>query len=236
MALFARPHQFELWADLSLQNKHLRRNNWLHWGVHLALVLAFLLVAVRPLIAIRVDQLGRAELIENVSVANGPGPEEAEHVSRLLAQYLLEVTSGSVSRDLTKALALMTQDFQRAYREKVKDDPSLALVENGNVRSVLTFDPRATEVKAEKDASGRLTKYFVKLYGKVELFRADVLTAPLLARQVQVRTTLIAVPRTSQTLNGLLVDFFEKDYFEPPKSPSVNVSALSPTAAPAGKR
>src|SRR5689334_22902890 len=120
------PRHYELWSDLSTQNRHLRRNNALHWLVHLVLLVAFVLVASRPPLAIRVDHLGSAELVSTSgALASAPSPEEAQHVSRLFAQYVLEVTSGSVTRDLQKALALMTSDFQRAYRAKLREDPSL---------------------------------------------------------------------------------------------------------------
>lgn len=227
MAVHKQPDQFELWADLAEQNKHLRRNNWFHWGVHLLLVVAFALSSMRPMTAIRVDQLGKAELVSNVAQSNGPGPEEAEHVTRLTAHYLLDVTSGAVARDLSKAMALMTADFQRAYREKVKEDATLAALEKGNVRAETSFDPKFTQVKAEKDRDGRVQRYFVQLNGKLDVYRADVLTAPLLTREVTVRATLLVVPRTPATLNGLLVEFFEKDYLDAPKAaPTLNTSPL----------
>lgn len=219
--------QYELWADLAQQNRHLRRNNWLHWGIHLVLVVVLVLMAYRPLMAIRVDSLGRASLVDAVQPANQPGPEEAQQVAQLLSQYLLEITSGSVQRDIGKALGLMTSDFGRAYREKVKDDPTLAVLEKGNVRTQLTFDPQTTEVKAQKDEAGRVGRYFVTLFGRLDVFRADVLTTPVMSRPVVVRATLLVVPRSRATLNGLLVDFFEKEFLEDKKSsPSLSTTPL----------
>lgn len=225
--LFKTPTQYELWADLALQNRHLRRNNWLHWAVHGALVFLVAVMAFRPLVAIRVDSLGRASLAESVAPANGPGPEEAQHVSQLVSQYLLEVTSGAVQRDLGKALGLMTVPFGQAYREKVKDDTALAALDKGNVRTALTFDADSTEVKAQKDEQGRVVKYFVTQLARLDVFRADVLTAPVLSRPVVLRTTLIVVPRSRGTLNGLLVDFFEKEFLEERKAaPSLTTTPL----------
>ncbi|MFY0584363.1 hypothetical protein ACN28S_67670 [Cystobacter fuscus] len=60
-----------------------------------------------------------------------------------------------MQRDLGKALALMTQRFSRAYRDVVKDDPTLAKLEQGNVRTALTFDPAQTQVKVAPDEQGR---------------------------------------------------------------------------------
>ena len=219
------PEQYELWADLAHQNKHLRRNNWAHWCAHLALVAALALGSMRSLPVIRVDQLGQASLVERATAATGPSPEEAEQVARLVSGYLLEVTSGAVARDVGKAMALMTSKFQRAYNAQVKQDPVLPLLEKGNVRTTLEFDDKASEVKAEKDASGSVVRYFVVLRGRVNVYRADVLTAPLLARDAIIRVTLLAVPRTPRTLNGLLVDFFEKELVEVPRSGALNVSS-----------
>lgn len=224
------PDQYELWADLSSQNTHLRRNNWAHWAAHFILVLCLFLMAQRPLMAIRVNDIGKADLLDAVAPTNVPGPEEAEHVSRLLSSYLLEMTSGAVARDLSRAVSLMTQAFGRAYREKVKDDPMLATIEKGNVRTQLTWEPKLTEIKAQRDKDGRVSRYFVQMYGRVDVFRADVLTQPLLTRNLHVRSTLLTVPRTSQTLNGLLVDFFEAEYSEPQKGPSIN--SVSPPVPP----
>lgn len=221
------PSQYELWADLSLQNKHLRRNNWLHWAVHLVLVVLTAAMAFRPLMAVRVDSLGNASLVEALQPANAPGPEEAQHVSQLVSQYLLEVTSGSVQRDLGKALALMTLDFGQAYRAKVKDDPTLAALEKGNVRTQLTFDPAGAEVKLQKDEQGRAQKFFVTQLARLDVFRADVLTAPILSKPLVVRTTLLVVPRSRGTLNGLLVDYFEKEFLEEkPGTPTLSTTPL----------
>jgi hypothetical protein len=218
------PDQYELWSDLSLQNRHLRRNNWLHWGVHLLLVVLLVLMAYRPIVAIRVDSLGQPTLLDAVKPANEPGPEEAEYVSRLIAQYLLEVTSGSVQRDLTKAMRMATAEFAHAYETKVREDPTLTLLEKGNVRTELSFDASATEVKAQRDAQGRVTRYFVTLLATLAVHRADVNAAPLLTRLVTVRTTLLVVPRSKTALNGLLVDFFAKDFLDPAAKASPTIS------------
>lgn len=234
------PVHYELWADLSVQNRHLRRNNALHWAVHVVLVIGFVLVGGRPPLAIRVDQLGNADLVSTSgALATAPTPEEAQHVTRLFAQYVLEVTSGSVARDLQKALVLMTSDFQRVYREKLRQDPSLSVIEKGNVRTALTFDDASTEVRVQKDKSGRPERYFITQLAKLDVFRADINTAPLLSRDVVVRSTLLVVPRSPRTLNGLLVDFFEKEIVEPRKQPGVlNVNPLpvAPATAPGGTR
>jgi hypothetical protein len=231
MSAYKSPEQFELWADLSRQNRFLRRLAVALLAGLLLLVAALALLATRPLVAVRVDKLGRADLVQNIAPSNGPGPEEAEHVSRLISQYLLEVTSGSVQRDLTKALGLMTQQFGRAYREQVKDDPTLARLEQGNVRTQVSFDSSRTEVKAEKGEDGRVIRYFVQLLGKVEVYRQDTFTAPLAQSPVQVRVTLLAVPRGPNTLNGLLVDYFEKTFLEPQVAAPPSSSPLPPPSA-----
>jgi len=230
-----KPDQYELWADLSIQNRHLRRNNLIHWIAHSGLLGAFLLLGSRPLLAVRVDQLGRADLVSTQGAAAAhPSPEEADHVSRLFAQYVLEVTSGSVARDLQKALALMTGDFQRAYREKLRQEPALAAIEKGNIRTQLTFDDASTEVRLQRDAKGRPERYFVTQLARLEVYRADLNTSPFLARDLTVRVTLLIVPRSSRTLNGLLVDFFDKEVVEPRKAPgTLSVSPLP--APPQGK-
>lgn len=221
--------QYELWADLALQNKHLRRNNWLHWGIHVFLVVLVALMAWKPLVAIRVDSLGKASLIDAMQPANQPGPEEAQHIAQLNATYLMEVTSGSVQRDLGKAMQLMTLEFGEAYRAKVKDDTSLAAIEKGNVRTQLSFDHKSTEVKMLKDEQGRVTKYLVTQLARVDVFRADVLTAPVMTKGVVLRTTLIVVPRSRGTLNGLLVDFFEKEFLEERSgAPTLSTTPLPP--------
>lgn len=214
MPLFnRRPEQYELWADLALQNKHLRRNNWFHWSAHLFLVVCLGLMAVRPLAVIRVDKVGHADLLTNAPTGPAaPAPEEAEAVSRLVAQDLVELTSGSISRDLGRATSLMTAKFAAAYRAKASEDPALAQLEQSNIRTTLTFDDKLTKIEMEKDAKGYLTRYFVTLFGRVDVYRKDVLTAPLLTRGVEIRTTLLVVPRTPSTLNGLLVDYFDKQY------------------------
>ena len=224
------PQQYELWADLSLQNKHLRRNNWFHWSAHLILVVFLCLMATRPLAVIRVDKLGHADLLTNVPARpEAPAPEEAEAVAELVSEHLLELTSGSISRDLGKGLALMTPKFAAAYREKAMKDKTLAELEHANVRTNLSFDDKLTKVEAEKSDKGYITRYFVTLIGRLDVYRQDVNTSPLLTKHVQIRTTLLVVPRTPRTLNGLLVDYFDKRFLETDASQQLDVSPL-PTA------
>lgn len=224
------PLHYDLWANLAVQNRHLRRTNWLHWGVHLLLVAAVVLMATRPLMAVRVDTLGAASVLDPIAPANAPGADEAEHVARLISQYLLEVTSGSIARDLGKAYALMTPEFERAYRAKVQDDKLLPLLEKGSLRTQLTFEDGATEVRAQSDGDARPTRYFVTLAARLAIFPAELNTAPVMIKDLTVRVTLAAVPRTPRTLNGLLVDWFDKQVLEAPASNTVNVSPIG--AAP----
>ncbi len=229
----AAPKQYELWADLARQNEHLRRNNYIHWAATLLLAGALALVSFRPMTAVRVTADGSAEVIGPLTPLNAPAPEEAEQVSRLVAMHLLELTSGSVQRDLTKGMALMTASFQRLYSDRVVKDETLAAIEKGNVRSVLDFDTKATEIRSEKDEKGRLTKYFVQLAGRLRLYRADVLTAPLATRHLAIRTTLVVVPRGPKTLNGLLVEWFDKEAVPAPRdAPAVNSNPLSSPIGP----
>lgn len=226
------PVHFELWANHARTATFHRRFNFVLLGLVALLAFALVLMATRPLLAVRVDQLGRAELVSNIAPSNAPGPEEAEQVSRLVSQYLLEVTSGSVRRDVGHALGLMTQKFAGAYRDLVKEDPMLAKLEQGNIRTSLTFDPALTQVKVEKDKAERPVRYFVQLGGVMEVFRQDAFTKPLMQRPVRVRATLLVVPRGPATLNGLLVDHLEKDFPEAPPA-DAPLSANPLPSAPA---
>lgn len=228
------PVHFELFADLQRQNGHLRKLNYVMLGGLAVLVLALILMAIRPMPAVRVNTDGSPEILSSLSPVNAPRPEEAEFVAKTVAGHLLELTSGSVQRDLAKATTLMTSDFQRAYLDKVAKDPALAALEKGNVRSVLEFDPSRTQIRAEKDPKdGHPIKYFVELAGRLRVYRADVLTAPLATRYLAIRETLLVVPRGPKTLSGLLVQWFDKEAVEPPKgAPIVDANPLTPVPGP----
>jgi hypothetical protein len=228
------PVHYELFADLQRQNGHLRLLNWGFLCGIAVLITALILMALRPMPAVRVNTDGSPELLSALSPLNAPRPEEAEFVAKTVAGYLLELTSGSVQRDLSKATNLMTADFQRAYLEKVAKDPALAALEKGNVRSVLEFDPSRTTIRAEKDPKGgHPTKYFVELAARLRVYRADVLTSPLATRYLAIRETLLVVPRGPKTLSGLLVQWFDKEAVEPPKgAPIVDANPLSPVPGP----
>jgi hypothetical protein len=81
--------------------------------------------------AVRVMSDGSAEVIGPLTPLNAPAPEEAEHVSRLVATHLLELTSGSVQRDLAKGMALMTASFQRVYSDRVLKDKEAVPAQSG---------------------------------------------------------------------------------------------------------
>lgn len=231
----AAPVHYELFADLQRQNRHLRLLNWVSLCGAAALIGVLVLMALRPMPAVRVNSDGSPEIMNALSPVNAPRPEEAEFVAKTVAGHLLELTSGSVQRDLSKATTLMTADFQRAYLDKVAKDPALAALEKGNVRSVLEFDPSRTTIRAEKDPKdGHPTKYFVELAARLRVYRADVLTAPLATRYLAIRETLLVVPRGPKTLSGLLVQWFDKEAVEPPKgAPLVDANPLSPVPGPA---
>lgn len=220
------PEQFELWADLGRQNSFLRRFVVGELAAILFLVVALGLMATRPLLAVKVDALGNAELVSPLGPTNEPGPQEAESVARRLAEHLLEPTGGSVQRDLTKAYGLMTARFEAEYREIVRKDTTLAQLEQSNIRAALTFEPGATSVKAERDEGGRLVRYHVQLSGLQEVFRQDAFTEPLISRPILVRVTLLAVSRSQASLNGLLVDYFDKEYPAAARTPTVTTTPV----------
>lgn len=227
------PVHYELYADLARQNRHLRALSFTMLGAVLVAVVAMVLLSLRPLTAVRVNADGSPELLNALAPINAPGPEEAEFIAKTVATQLLELTSGSVQRDLAKATALMTADFQRVYLEKVSKDPALGALESGNVRSVIEYDPGRTVIRAEKDADGRPAKYFVELAARLRVYRADVLTAPLATRYLAIRVTLMVVPRGPRTLSGLLVHWFDKEAVEAPKgAPMVDSNPLTPPPGP----
>jgi hypothetical protein len=228
------PVHYELFADLARQNSHLRKLNYVMLGGWALLVLALILLSLRPLTAVRVHTDGSPELLSSLSPVNAPGPEEAEFVAKLASNQLLELTSGSVQRDLGKATSLMTAEFQRVYLDKVSKDPALTAIEKGNVRSVLDFDAKKTNIRVERDPKdNKPLRYFVELSGRLRVYRADVLTAPLATRFLAIRVTLLVVPRGPKTLSGLLVSWFDKESVEPPKGdPTVDANPLSPAPGP----
>ncbi len=227
------PVHYELFADLQKQNGHLRRNNILHWAFDALLVVTLVLTTFRPMVAVRINNDGSPEILSALAPVNAPGPEEAEFVAKTVAAHLLELTSGSVQRDLAKATALMTAEFQHVYLDKVSKDEALGAIEKGNVRSALEFDPKQTVIRAQKDKAGRPVKYFVELAGRLRVYRADVLTAPLATRYLAIRSTLLVVPRGPKTLSGLLVEWFDKESVESPRSPTVDANPLTPPPGPA---
>jgi hypothetical protein len=229
------PVHYELWADLKRQNGHLRALNYVMLGGWALLVVALILLSLRPLMAVRVHTDGSPELLSSLAPINAPGPEEAEFVAKLASTQLLELTSGSVQRDLAKASALMTAEFQRVYLDKVSKDPALTAIEKGNVRSVLDFDAKKTNIRVERDSKdNKPLKYFVELAGRLRVYRADVLTSPLATRFMVIRVTLLVVPRGPRTLSGLLVSWFDKESVEAPRGdPSVDANPLTPAPGPA---
>ena len=129
----------EIWGDLKVQNRVLQI---VTLGALLSVVvsvMALLLVARKPPFIVRVTESGQANVVHGSAKEADPTAEEARYFAQKFLKLYLAPSLGSVSEDLSLALALMAPEVRTIHTELFKKNRYVQQVERAGVKTGVYF-------------------------------------------------------------------------------------------------
>ncbi len=136
---------FEVFGDLETQCEFLKFMNRCLFGlVFLALTGGFLL-AKRPPVVIRVNEVGKAEAIENILAHNTPSEPEILYFAKSFTHKYTEHNAYTLSRDISDAMNMMSSAYQKTARRELVDSGVLARVKEAGINTQIEIKEQTIE-------------------------------------------------------------------------------------------
>ncbi len=191
---------------------------WGYWVAHaetlrwiliiLVMCIIFLsIVSLRAMrkapIVIRVDEVGHAEIIPDLTVNNVPSDVEIMAFAKDFLRSYIELNSLTVQKDLTRALNMMTKKYQSAHLRELKDAKFLPKIIQANIQTQMEIKDLAMTTRSP-------TKIYLDVRGITSTTPLEDPNAPASKHGFIAKLTLAFVPRTERTPNGLLVDDYRQ--------------------------
>ncbi|HEX5037919.1 MAG TPA: VirB8/TrbF family protein [bacterium] len=191
---------------------------WGYWIAHaemLRWVAALLVVAMvvmsvtvvivvrKPPVVIRVDEVGNAVPINDLATNNAPSDVEMTAFGKDFLRAYLELNSLTIQKDLARALNMMTKRFQSAHLRELKAENFLQKIIKANIQTQLELKHIA--ITSKTPARAYLDIRAITSTTPLEDAHATPTRHGLIAK-----LTLVLVPRTERTPNGLLVEDYRQ--------------------------
>jgi hypothetical protein len=149
-----------------------------------------------PLV-IRVDELGKAEAISDLSLESEPDEIQVQAFVREFVERFTSYDSKSVEYDFAKALNLMHSHYQKRAREELLTTNLLGELKEGELYSRVNLQ----EIRIEKNVPGYIHVWVAGLRRVRSYLRSDFSKETFFNAYL----TLAKVPRTVKEPYGLLV-------------------------------
>lgn len=162
---------------------------------------AFVL-AKRPPVVIRVDDVGRAEAISDLAANNAPSKPEILYFTRTFVKRYSEYNAYTVSRDMSEAWNLMSSRFQAAAKRNLIESGILAKIEEAKLYAALEFKDEKIERETPEHVLVSLVWVrTLKSYKDLDYREASLLKSELVLKKV---------PRSLPAPSGLLVEDYKE--------------------------
>lgn len=211
---------YELWGDVIAQNYTLRILIVGCLLVVVVLVSSLVAVSRRPPAVIRVSEVGKAEVIRDLQANNEPEEVEIRAFVREFLRSYMELDSTTVIPDMTRALNMMTREYQKVHQEELRKQNLIRKIQEAGIKTRLEIisigirQNSGTKVYVTATGISRVSAVSGEGEKKVSGFRSHLI--------------LRKVPRTEFTPNGLLVDQYQNETVdvEELKNPSPELKPL----------
>ncbi len=193
---------YELWGDIVAQNYTLRILIVGCLIVVIVLVSSLVTVVRRPPPVIRVSEVGKAEVIRDIRSNNEPDEVEIRAFVREFLHSYMELDSTTIIPDMTRALNMMTREYQKVHQEELKKQNLIRKIREAGIKTrleIISIGIRQEGSKVYATATGISRVYPVTGEGEK---KANGFRSHLVLRKV---------PRTEFIPNGLLVDQFQNE-------------------------
>ncbi len=193
---------YEVFGDIEAQTEFLKLVSLVLLGLlFLALFGAFVL-AKRPPVVIRVEEVGKAEAITDLASHNAPSELEMLYFAKTFVKRYAEYNAYTVSRDMAEAWNMMGGRCQTAVKRDLIESGTLARIQDAKLNAVIEF--KDSKVERETPEHAFISLVWVrtlKSYKDTSYLDSSLLKSDLVLRKV---------PRSPGTPSGLLVDEYRE--------------------------
>ena len=193
---------YEVFGDLESQLEFLKLASLVLLGLLFFAIFGAFVLAKRPPVVIRVDDVGKAEAISDMVAHNAPSNLEILYFARTFVKRYAEYNAYTVSRDMAEAWNLMSARFQSAAKRNLIESGILARIEETKLCAALEFK----EEKIERETPEHVLVSLVwvrtlKSYKDSDYHEASLLKSELVLKKVS---------RSLLAPSGLLVDDYKE--------------------------
>lgn len=162
---------------------------------------AYVRASSRPPLVIRVDQLGAAAAVTDYKTNNEVLDVEVGAFAKDFVKSIVDVNSYTISKDLARALNMMTRQFQAAHKKKLTDGQYVSKIKKAKIQRELEIERLVI--------TGRTPEgYELDVRGILSASPLDDTVAPKDRSGLMGQLYIIKVPRGEFTPHGLLVSNF----------------------------
>ena len=193
---------FEIWGSLEAQNNTLKL---LLLGLLLILMMLICLSFLgmrKPPVVIRVNDIGKAEAVENFPVNNTVSKPELFYFAKLFIEKFTAYNSYTLSTDLSEAFSLMTKSYQKVAKKEIIDSNLVSQIAQASLHATVEM----RDIKIEREDSKYAVLSFIGLrtifsyvnhdFKEESLFKGDII--------------LQKVSRSMSHPHGLLVEEYRE--------------------------
>ena len=196
--------QGELWAHWISHAEILR---WLLFVCIIAVLflsITVVIVSRKPPVVVRVDEIGNARVIQDLETNNTPADVEITAYAKEFLRAYLELNSLTVQKDLTRALNMMTKKYQQAHLRELQAEGFLKKIINANIQTQI-------EIRDISITSKMPARVYLDVRGITSTTPLEDPHATATKHGFLSKLTLVLVPRTELTPNGLLVEDYRQE-------------------------
>lgn len=210
------PDQFEVFNLLLKTRRHSLLREGVAYGVAILCLFAAILAWSRPLpVVVKSDRPDEATYLVEASNDSSVREIDAKKFLHKTALLMHGWSSTTVMKDLFDASTLMTPKWREKFlsyvNEKVDVEPAIdpsgrtervTVWAGQSIDNQLNLDWKQTECRQVDN------RWQCRVSGTLEV-RSLANSGPVQSIPVEIRANLVQVPVTENTIDGLLVDFFE---------------------------
>ena len=193
---------YEVFGDLEAQLEFLKLASLVLLCLLFFAIFGAFVLAKRPPVVIRVDEVGKAEAISDIAAHNAPSKPEILYFARTFVKRYAEYNAYTVSRDMAEAWNLMSARFQSAAKRNLIESGILARIEEAKLCAALEFK----EEKIERETPEHVLVSLVWVRTLKSYKDPDYREASLLKSELVLKKVSRSLPAPS----GLLVEDYKE--------------------------
>ncbi len=165
------------------------------------LAVSVLFISDRKPIVIRIDELGHVDTVKNYAFNHNVTEVEINAFSKEFLQYIVEINSLTIAKDLSHALNMMTSQFQESHMKQLKNSRYIQKIRKTGIKREFEIDKM--KITAQTDEG-----YELDIRGILSTKPLHDMNATAEQAGLMGQLYLIKVPRREHSPRGLLVSNF----------------------------